>query len=96
MKILQYLSSKGRNPRILRIKQLKKTTTAVAKDLVKEKSATLLQGKHTRDVFGLLGKTTRNKGATRRNLTKFNAVKANMAEDTKTKLTEEELLAQMR
>ncbi|EGO00621.1 hypothetical protein SERLA73DRAFT_178475 [Serpula lacrymans var. lacrymans S7.3] len=77
MRLLDYLGDHGSSPRIVRMRDMQSVATGVAKDLVKEKAETLLQGKNNRDVFGLL-------------------VKANMAQDAKTKLTEEELLAQMR
>ncbi|KAK0188354.1 cytochrome P450 [Armillaria mellea] len=53
-----------------------KLTTAVAKDLFKEKSEALLSGKGRRDIMSLL-------------------VKANASGNTKTRLPERELLAQM-
>ncbi|KAF7294059.1 PseudoU-synth-2 domain-containing protein [Mycena kentingensis (nom. inval.)] len=54
-----------------------KVTTDVARQLVADKSAALLQGKGSRDIMSLL-------------------VKANASEDAKTKLSEDELLSQMR
>jgi hypothetical protein len=61
--------------------------------MVKDKAEILLQGKSSRDVFSLLGGCT---ASLRSSKSDVGVVKANMDTDAKAKLTEEELIAQMR
>ena len=82
----------GSNHRLKRARELKRVTTSVAKELVREKAESLLAGKGRRDIFSLLGRCFR----CCINITNRRPVKANMDEEAKNKLTEEELLAQMR
>ncbi|KAI9568845.1 cytochrome P450 [Boletus coccyginus] len=75
--ILEWVTDHGPGPRLERAREVKKMATEVAKEMVREKAETLLEGKGSRDVFSLL-------------------VKANMDMEARNRLTEEELLAQMR
>lgn len=85
----------GSNPRLARARDVKNTVTDVAKELVREKGGALLQGKGNTDIFTLLGTLP----YTPQFLASFDdlpAVKANMDANAKIKLSDEELLAQMR
>ncbi|KAH0828958.1 cytochrome P450 [Lanmaoa asiatica] len=75
--ILEWMTDHASNPRLERAREMKKMATEVAKEMVREKSESLLAGNGKRDIFSLL-------------------VKANMDTEAKNKLTEEELLSQMR
>ncbi|KAG6382164.1 cytochrome P450 [Boletus reticuloceps] len=75
--ILQWLLENGSNTRLVRARDVRTTVTSIAKELVREKADTLLQGRGNTDIFTLL-------------------VKANMDANAKKKLSDEELLAQMR
>lgn len=46
----------GSNPRLKRAREGKKAVTEVAKELVREKTETLLAGEGGRDIFSLLGR----------------------------------------
>jgi hypothetical protein len=92
-RILEYLGETSKNPRILRIREAETLATSFAKEMVKDKAEILLQGKSSRDVFSLLGGCT---ASLRSSKSDEGIVKANMDTDAKAKLTEEELIAQMR
>jgi hypothetical protein len=89
----EYLGETSKNPRILRVREMKTITTSFAKQMVKDKAKMLLQGKGSRDVFSLLGECT---ASLRSSKSDEGVVKANMDIDAKEKLTEEELIAMMR
>ena len=91
--ILEYFGKTSKNPRILRLRELGITATSVAKQMVKDKAEMLLQGKGNRDVFSLLSGCT---ALFRFSKSDESIVKANMDMDAKAKLTEEELIAEMR
>ena len=78
---------------MLRMRELGITATSVAKQMVKDKAEMLLQGKGNRDVFSLLSGCT---ALFRSSKSDQSTVKANMDTDAKAKLTEEELIAEMR
>lgn len=74
----------------------KRVVNDVAKKLVREKADALLQGRSSnRDIFTLLGMLPLCYSLLIKSVD-YLAVKANMDADAKKKLTEEELLAQMR
>ena len=50
------MTDHGSNPRLERAREVKKMVTGVAKELVREKAETLLEGKGSRDVFSLLSR----------------------------------------
>ncbi|KAG8220520.1 cytochrome P450 [Butyriboletus roseoflavus] len=77
LSVLEWVADHGSNPRLKRAREAKKAVTEVAKEMVREKTETLLAGEGGRDIFSLL-------------------VKANMDTETKNKMTEEEVLSQMR
>lgn len=56
--ILEYLGEVGKNPRMARLRDTGILATSVAKQLVKDKAEVLLQGKGSRDVFSLLGRSS--------------------------------------
>ncbi|KAJ8594235.1 cytochrome P450 [Rhizopogon salebrosus TDB-379] len=55
-RVHEYLGETSKNPRILRVREMKTVTTSFAKQMVKDKAKMLLQGKGSRDVFSLLVK----------------------------------------
>ena len=75
------------------MREAQKVATEVAKEMVREKSETLLAGSGGRDIFSLLGNVASSPFD---NFIDHLAVKANMDTEAKNKLTEEELLSQMR
>jgi hypothetical protein len=83
--------SRARN--LVHARYTAKLANAVTRQLVEEKSAALLQGKGNKDILSLLGIMPINLQYS--NLTIF-IVKANASEEAKTRLTEEEIFAQMR
>jgi len=54
-RILEYLGDTGKSPRFVRLREARSVATSVAKQMVKDKAETLLQGKGSRDIFSLLG-----------------------------------------
>ncbi|OJA17883.1 hypothetical protein AZE42_09438 [Rhizopogon vesiculosus] len=92
-RILEYIGKRSKNPRIVRMREAGNIITSVAKQIVKDKAEVLLQGKGNRDVFSLLGGCT---ASFRFSRSDKSTVKANMDADAKAKMTEEEMLAQMR
>jgi hypothetical protein len=77
----------------MRLRETRKIATSVAKEMVKDKAEVLMQGKGSRDVFSLLGGCT---PSFRSSKSDNGIVKSNMDADAKSKLTEEEMFAQMR
>ena len=83
--------SRARN--LVHARYTAKLADALTRQLVEDKSAALLQGKGNKDILSLLGKMAINPCYT--NLITL-TVKANASEEAKTRLTEEEIFAQMR
>lgn len=54
--ILERTADHGSNPRLKRAREAKKVVTEVAKEMVREKTETLLAGEGGRDIFSLLGR----------------------------------------
>lgn len=54
-RILRYFVDKAPTPRLYHIRQLEKIVTDVARKLVRDKSAALLQGLENNDVMSLIG-----------------------------------------
>jgi len=54
--ILEWMTDHGPGTRLERAREVKKMATEVAKEMVREKAETLLEGKGSRDVFSLLGR----------------------------------------
>jgi len=91
--MLERFSEKSKNPRAVRLHRVGVVATAVAKDLVESKAKMLLRGEGNKDVFSLLSRCA---ASFRPDKSDRIPVKANMDVDAKAKLTEEELIAQMR
>ncbi|OJA21638.1 hypothetical protein AZE42_12192 [Rhizopogon vesiculosus] len=93
LRILRYLGETGNGPRLLRMREAGSVISTVARQMVEDKSEMLLQGEGSRDILSLLGGCT---GPFRFSKSDRSIVKANMDADAKAKLTEEEMIAQMR
>lgn len=50
------MTDHGSNPRLKRVREMKRIATDVAKGLLREKAQSLLAGKGSRDIFSLLGR----------------------------------------
>ena len=87
----------GSSPRLARARDVKTMVTSFAKELVQEKADALLQGRGSLDILTLLGvySVTPTLLITV-SLVDYLTVKANMDANAKLKLSDEELLAQMR
>ena len=85
----------GQSPRLARARDVKIMVTSIAKELVREKADALLQGKGDQDIFSLLS-VFPLRYSLPISLVYYLAVKANMDANAKLKLSDEELLAQMR
>jgi len=89
------VADNGSSSRLARARDAKITVTSVAEELVREKADALLQGKGNRDIFTLLGMLPLCCSLLR-SLVDYFVVKANMDANAKQKMSDEELLAQMR
>ena len=94
---LQLMSRFSRKRSLVHARHTARLANEVAKDLVQSKAEALLQGKGNKDILSLLGIL----GSvillrTNINTLVLDLVKANASEDSSTKLTEEEIYAQMR
>ena len=94
-RIFQWIVDNGPSLRLARAREVKIMVTSVAKELVREKADALLQGKGNQDIFSLLG-VLPLRYSLPASLVDYLAVKANMDANAKLKLSDEELLAQMR
>ena len=94
-RIFQWMVENGQSPRLARARDVKIMVTSIAKELVREKADALLQGKGDQDIFSLLS-VFPLRYSLPISLVYYLAVKANMDANAKLKLSEEELLAQMR
>lgn len=89
-KLLSYIP----NPKMSHMRYAGRVMTDVARSLVKEKTEAVLQGKDAHDIMSILG----NLFICSTNCHRFMIVivKANLSEDESMRLSEDEMLAQMR
>lgn len=90
---LRYLIDHAPSPRLDVLRRLRKTVTDVARNLVEEKSAALLQGKGSKDIMSLIGRS--RAPFIDLHVVDIIPVKANNSENAATRLSEEEMIAQM-
>lgn len=93
--ILQWMLGNASSPRLARARDAKEMSTSVARELVRDKAKALLQGKANTDIFTLLSMLF-VRHSLLFTLVHLLAVKANMDANAKMKLSDEELLSQMR
>jgi hypothetical protein len=96
--IVELVVKRDPSPGIESMRKASRLTERVANSLIEAKAQALIEGKGSRDVFSLLGESRLGIAYKYKYLTKtyFNIVEANKTESEKTRMTDDEMVSQMR
>lgn len=93
-RIVQFINDRSSNPRLVQLRRTAAVSSSVAKRLIEEKAKELRAGKGNHDILTLLGVPIIHVCIDI--ILTFKVVKANISEDERTRMSDDEMISQMR